>query len=118
MPNVKLLRETLAHIEAEPRKWYQPDWRCGTGMCFAGWAVTLAGGQWKHGPDEAGSDLLVVEPGDSEFDRRVGSTMAMTRAQRLLGLTEDQADELFDGSNDLDNLRRIVEGLCAEEASV
>lgn len=118
MPNVKLLRTTLAHIEAEPEKWDQKDWRCGTGMCFAGWAATLAGGKWAYGPDETGRDMLAAEPEDDELSRRLGTIQAADRAQRLLGLNEWDADELFDGGNDLDDLRRIVESLCMREELV
>lgn len=112
MPNVKLLRETLAHIEAEPEKWDQSVYRCETGMCFAGWAVTLDGGRWKTRPDEDGHALLVAEAEDDEISRKMGDIHAADRAHRILGLTDGQADALFEGDNTLDDLRAIVNAIC------
>lgn len=42
--NGKLLLETLAYIETHPEEWNQEQWRCQTGMCFAGHAALTAGG--------------------------------------------------------------------------
>lgn len=122
--NAPALRETLAHIEALPdlTGWVQGAYRCESGMCFAGWRCDLSGGRWAFPisderdirfPDEFqnwASSCLIAEPGDTyvaAFDG-VRVTTAHHRAARLLGLTEDQAWELFDGLNDLDDLREIV----------
>lgn len=120
-PNVPLLRKTLEHIEHHPKEWNQAEWRCGSGMCFAGWACTFDGGQWAFDAANPGvqgvQDLLIAEPEDAAFawtvaDRSVVHTEE--RAIRVLGLTDDQADALFAGSNTLDDLRRMVAGLCGE----
>jgi hypothetical protein len=116
-PNVDLLRRTLAHIEANPADWNQATWRCGTGMCFAGWAVTLAGGQWyEDKPTSLYRDELIAEPDDADdfLNRRIGARTIHVddRAKRVLGLEEGQAEVLFDGGNDLHDLRHIVTSLC------
>lgn len=117
--NTALLRRTLAHIEANPAEWYQPNWRCGTGMCFAGWAVTLAGGKWLTRPGEFGERFLEPTDGDPQqdiskmSDGRRGVHVQL-RAVRILGLDEELADRLFCATNSLDDLREIVAELCGE----
>lgn len=127
--NAAALRETLAHIEALPNQagWIQGSYRCESGMCFAGWRCHLSGGQWATGPDDRrtvrfpdhelwfAASCLIAEPGDTyvaDLDG-VRVTTAHHRAARLLGLTEGQAAELFDGCNDLDDLRENVRLLIA-----
>jgi hypothetical protein len=118
--NVALLKQTLAHIEAHPEEWDQTEFRCGSGMCFAGWAAQLAGGRWyADNPDEALGDALIAEPDDPwAFEARAGVRVvyAQLRAERVLGLDRKQANRLFAGSNRLPDLRRIVAGLCGEAA--
>ena len=43
--NAPLLRQVLKQIETHPETWYQAEYRCESGMCFAGWACELTGGQ-------------------------------------------------------------------------
>lgn len=104
--NVELLDRTLAHIEAHPEEWDQGAWRCETGLCFAGTAAVLSGAKWLH-PLGHQQDHWVRGRGSQQ------SEPAAWRAQRLLGLDEDQADELFAAHNTLDDLRRIVADLKA-----
>lgn len=129
-PNVALLKQTLAHIEANPQDWHQNLYR--SGVCFGGTAVELDGGTWLIGDISEYSDLapelaaLVPTPkeiadGDIRFyDDKHGNFMegvyAGDRAQRILGLTDGQRALLFDPFNTLPDLRRIVAELC-EEAS-
>lgn len=115
--NTPLLRRTMEQIETHPETWDQANYRCDTGMCFAGWACELSGGTWSTGPDGPLSDYLIAEPDDGEdmfgrWDMRL--VTAHNRARRLLGLDGGQADELFDQDNDLDDLRRMVAELCGE----
>ncbi|MGI5485194.1 hypothetical protein [Microtetraspora malaysiensis] len=121
--NIDLLKRTLEHIEATPEEWYQGAYRCGTGMCFAGWACTFAGGVWAGGPDEWDGEDLIADEGDGDdasflYEDMNGNDVygvsAGRRARRLLGLTPEQATDLFDGHNTLDDLRRIVAELCVE----
>lgn len=136
-PNVALLRQTLAHIEAHPETWYQATWRnpnaeCGTSYCFAGWAATLSGAQWdKNSNDVAVSSLpQAVREEWSDYNEDVGDGWIhiSDAAAQLLGLLQRHqedgytsysapaADDLFDPDNDLDDLRRIVAELCGVSA--
>lgn len=129
--NIDLLRQTLEHIEATPDGWDQmawrqqidPEWeeanRCGTTMCFAGWAAELAGGRWAVGARHFNyNDYLLKEADDPKDEaelmyigistsryRRV--VHVMDRAARILGLAE--SDNLFSVQyNTLPTLRRKV----------
>lgn len=114
--NVPLLRKTLEHIEAHPEEWDQGDWRlrveregfCGTAYCFAGTAANLHGAEWRipAPADWQDDDMRIVTP--------EGGMHVEYYAQEILGLNFNQADMLFDGGNDLADLRRIVDGLVAE----
>lgn len=134
--NVGLLKETLAHIEANPQEWEQGAWRCKTGMCFAGHAAALAGGQWlfpnaeELDEDGLGGDAMVAmvptpaEIADGytqlyEDEKRapVEVIFAADRARRVLGLTSGERSRLFAGNNTLTDLRRIVAELCTEATS-
>jgi hypothetical protein len=124
-PNVDLLRRTLARIEAEPKAWLQSAWmtdlakvvpnECGTAYCFGGHAVVLYGNVLDMG--ERGN-LVHPLPGDDvdpdETWRENGRPVMETwdYARTVLGLTEDQADALFNMYNELDDLRRIVTSIC------
>lgn len=118
--NVPLLQQTLGYIEAHPQTWEQRTYRCGTGMCFAGWASELAGGKWlTSDPDDDYAEYLLAEPGEPFAQERQGTlTVSVeSRARRVLGLDEEQADDLFYGYNNRDDMRSIVAGLCAEAES-
>lgn len=120
--NVALLDQTMEHIEkldAQWREWWEeyparrgeqpadrwdqgiygePNMRydyatgeetqCDTAACFAGWALVLTG-----------HDLL------KEYERTGDPA---TDAMEELGLTPEQANWLFDASNDLTTLRILV----------
>lgn len=122
MINVTLLKQTLAHIEANPSEWKQTRYRCGSGLCFAGWAVQLAGGRWFSDPDATLSEALIAEPDDltsGTFPAPDGSQRLVwvgNRAERVLGLSDDQSSDLFYAANTLDDLRIIVSELCGEAA--
>jgi hypothetical protein len=121
MPNVELLRQTLAHIEANPDEWDQRDWRretsCGTAYCFAGWAVKLTGGEFCR---DSGGKVFgsLVKASGSDVP-----LMIADYAAELLGLPPE-VDEyggpanalLFYSRNTLDDLRRIVAELCEDES--
>ncbi|MGP4093024.1 hypothetical protein [Nonomuraea sp. KM90] len=120
--NAQLLKQTLAHIEANPSEWDQKQYRCGTGLCFAGWAVQLAGGRWySDNADAALGEALIAEPGEArsfapESDSSVRLVHAEFRAEQVLGLSDDQAGRLFYAGNTLPDLRLIVAELCEEAA--
>lgn len=82
--NEALLREILTFIELHPERWDQGSWwdtgACGTTGCLAGWTVVLA--DPLFGPDQA----WAFDPLSCDID---------FRARNLLGLSEEQAHELF-----------------------
>lgn len=134
--NVALLRQTLAYIETHPDEWNQTTWRntdadYGTACCFAGWAVTLAGGQFEN-IQYVKLDSLPIPADTAETLRDFAIDLESTAhisdaAAWLLGLFgaamgEDDgyyldsgaASYLFDPENELEDLRRIVAELIAE----
>lgn len=155
--NKSLLRDTLDVVQQEyvrreldePSRWTQAEWRlpefvrvedgepdrCGSAMCFAGWAAQLDGGHWLLEKEAdrrvfpwASNDLLLAAA-DDPADRvirvlqhlpygqtEVFATSARDRAMRLLGLTQLEADRLFDGVNSAMRLTFLVERLLAGEA--
>ncbi|WP_084963292.1 hypothetical protein [Thermoactinospora rubra] len=112
--NALLLRATLAHIEAHPETWNQKVYRCKSGMCFAGWAAELAGGRWITQDPTAPFSLYLAADRDDDPDYvrefpLVGRVIDVDdRARQVLGLDDDQADELFSADNGIDDIRRIV----------
>jgi hypothetical protein len=102
-PNVAEMVAIYQHIKAHPETWKQDVYAeridCGTAYCVAGWAVTRAGDElvWPEGAKLA--QFVVVGSGHEKIK---------VRAAHLLGLTEDQADDLFDAVNDLYDIREII----------
>lgn len=120
-PNKVLLQQTLAYIKRYPATWYQGDWSvvtdCGTAHCFAGWAVKLGG----TAPDEDDEVLRESLPDSNEINTHFddeeaspGYVHVSVAARHLLGLTPEQADDLFSGANAIVDLERIVAELCGE----
>lgn len=126
--NVKLLKDVLNYIKTHPQSWRQEDWymvidwekrevvphlveieytevnSCGTAMCFAGHAALMEGfpappktGNWTRRVD--GEDY---PEGVDQF------------ARKRLGLDYDVAEELFDGSNTLEVLEKMIEEIIAD----
>lgn len=113
--NTDLLRRTLTHIETHPDTWDQRAWRCGTTMCFAGHAATLAGGQWADGPYAAYLHAEQDDPADRVIlHGGLRLIYAQDRAQHVLGLDDVQAAALFASDNTLDALQAIVSRLLAD----
>jgi hypothetical protein len=125
--NVPLLEKTLQAIKDNPKEWDQADWRCRSGMCFAGHAAQLAGGHWLN-PVATGAaydSYLVADPDvDDEDDINnhpyYGPLVsAGVRARKVLGLRQGNTYGLFAGSNTLQDLEGIVADIVrdAEEAA-
>ena len=113
--NKKLLRKVLRYIKTHPKEWDQDIWGekkpCGTAFCFAGHALAMAGAKlrWSK-PDEDGwQELDAVR-----FPHRAYETNISRAAQRVLGLTGDQAGYLFGGSNTLKEIESIVSNILQE----
>lgn len=101
MADVQQLRRAMAQIEAHPDQHNQEYWHCGTKQCFGGWVCTLNGYRF-----------VVIEPDDGSsvvIDPVTGAhEPAETVAQRLLGLTQDEAQELFFGCETRADVREYV----------
>lgn len=108
--NVQLLTQVRDLIKTEPEKLDMASWGlvkeieglehgdtvkvdCGTTACIAGWAVQLAGDKFlvRGFNTSAGGGYFV-----SDSVAKNGRVCNIEdRAQKLLGLTEDEANELF-----------------------
>lgn len=65
--NTPLARKVIDQIIAVPEEWNQEDWRCGSGMCFAGWAIELSGYIWAWPKTFAlGNDMVVISEEEYE----------------------------------------------------
>lgn len=130
--NKQLLRDTMAFIEDHEALWNQSVWhqhdhqqykseenRCGTVMCFAGWAATIDGCRWVGGKNSDADQIYANRADERAFKNMIvlgymnGRKVIPIRyrAQRVLGLSEYQADTLFDAWNTLDMLREYVDDL-------
>lgn len=80
-----LFVEALAAIEENPQHWKQETWRCETGMCLAGWVVTLSDqADWAH-QAIAGEGITVGAK--NSMVRLDGAFLAAgTAAEALLGV--------------------------------
>lgn len=125
-----LLDAAIAHIEAGAA-WNQDDFRCGSGMCVGGWICELAGGKWlTSDPDGPLAWYLVPEAEDYDIEivttrivddrlTRAPAVAASARAERLLGAPARFTDlcsgerTLFDGGNDLEDIKRIRNEIAA-----
>jgi len=109
-PNVALLRETMDAVLAHQDQWDQAYWiretECGTSYCFAGWVAALDGyTQTVRSSDLARRKALA---GNAS-----GETVVIRdHASERLGLTDEQAYDLFSAGNTLADLKRIVDDLC------
>lgn len=143
--NIPMLRKAVEWAEAEDKKpfyereWDQGGWArnpeqrrlaadldglsgsereqladCGTAYCIAGYICDMAG------------DKFVVDPRNdymmSSIITEDGRTMNVSRrAIELLGIDQDDSDtvgrafQLFDGGNNIEDVRRIAEELAGEK---
>jgi hypothetical protein len=123
MPNSEALWSTLLHIEANPETWRQDRWVCGTAHCFAGHtAVTVLKatliGELVPLTKELATTMnrwevdygLSVCPWTEDDAPHVDDF-----ARSVLGLTREQADDLFCATNTLPELRRMVVKFTGED---
>lgn len=118
MIDVPRLRKELEFITAHPERWNQSAWiqrtECGTTGCLAGNTVLHAGYQplFGHG---------LVRPDQAAHVRRLdgdGEQLVDDVAQRLLGLTDREASELFHPLNTLHDLWWVAADLTDGELQV
>lgn len=107
-PNATLAYRVLDHIDAHPESWNQLDWitrpdgaDCGTAACFAGWTALLSGDQPRWARDWSVRTDYVLDPDGERRDISV-------RASELLGINDEQADDLFCAVNTRPRLGTLV----------
>lgn len=105
-----LALEALRRIEADPESWDQRRWHCGAACCLAGHVALAAGYAWlvPEGDDDTMAGMDVV--GETGGPRPVVEVAAES-----LGIHEFDADNLFSGSNNLDDLRYYIDRILPEE---
>jgi len=131
VPNVALLKRTLAQIETDPEHWHQHVYavdlarigraECGTAYCYAGRAIILHGNTID--PDNPD---IVTPLATDEIDPALTWVLADGRtvmdtgdyAAAILGLTRHQGHRLFSWRNNREDLRHVVAELCGEAADV
>lgn len=129
MLNLKLLEKVRDKVLSEPEKHKQDMWMtvttaateplrgevsCPTTGCVAGWACQISG------------DHALIEDDEGRFDKANGTITyeiwnVVTpenrvvdieyRAQYLLGLSDEDANELFDAENSRDMVLRLLADL-------
>jgi hypothetical protein len=92
--NLELFRQIREKIASTPVAYDQTRWGrreiaapCGTAACIAGWACVLSGSASLSTVQSAGTGAVVYTPS--------GSLDIPATAQRVLGLSEEEADVLF-----------------------
>ena len=99
--NRELFEKIAAQIEETPDRWNQSHWatdsECGTVMCVAGWAAELTCGLIEI-ESPWGNDKTMLAP--AARDERHAALGFDTYGREVLGLTADEADEMFYGSWD------------------
>lgn len=115
--NKVALRETMDAVLAAASEdgWEQTRWigedQCGTYGCFAGWRVILDGGV-MHKPD---TDVYPATYG--AYARMPDGRVVQVReyAVKQLGLSQEQAEEMFHANNTLEDLKHLVDPICDED---
>lgn len=106
--NTALLERTMQHIQDHPEQHDQSQYYeyvdevgCSTPSCFAGWAIQFSGLTHK---DAYAGRIEEIRPGVM-----LGSPGVI--AAGLLGLTMDEAEQLFTGTNTREMLALMVKDL-------
>lgn len=89
--------------------WIMHDETCGTVGCFAGWRVVLDGyTDIRYNLDDEIMALRNPDTGECVWPNQIAGWAA-----RSLDLNARQAAKLFYSENTLEDLKRIVDELCA-----
>lgn len=135
--NADLANRVYDHIVADELSWDQGVWidfdACGTTYCFAGWALQLTGREWLHTTHPWVADascmcayLVVAKEGDyrpkrwadacysgacrkNRVDDGLLVTYAWDAAAAELGMPDQANQPLFNSSNDLADLRHLID---------
>lgn len=105
------------HPEAHDQAWWGHETECGTSHCIAGWATVLDGRQdLMDAHLAAEKDRQGRSFGDPcwrpawDLARHSGEAIAL-HARQALGLTEDEADALFDSEWTVPSYMTVAEAL-------
>lgn len=93
--------------------WNQGTWRCGSGMCFAGWTGAMTGAKFLYPADASG--LEFVDHTELDGDWGLASMAAIVEAdgetwhvaewaRAQLNITRKQSGRLFAGGNELGDI--------------
>lgn len=109
MANIEGLQETLAYITEHPDEWDQQRWS----TCFAGISPRLLAGATFTNSDccPVCRDLVLDGKIVSQFD-------IPELARDALGLTAEQATQLFAGMNDLDHVTGLIAEFTADQPAL
>jgi PAS domain-containing protein len=107
-------RDALAHIEAHPDQWDQDTWICGTTACLAGWIVLRNG--WTPLDSQEDPDWMDVQDVSLVVDPDGGIDQCPAAASRILGILPEEGDCLWESTNTLTDLHRLVGRLEADQA--
>jgi hypothetical protein len=112
-----LLRKTLDAVLAADAvgDWEQASWinwsrssdpgSCGTSYCFAGWACALDGY----------TDMLPMNHDEARNPNTRTTVFIPEYAAHRLGLSATQSTKLFSIENGLEDLKHLVDDICAGE---
>lgn len=106
---VALIREPTAEDVLSGQATVQS---CGTAYCIAGYTVAQLPGYSEKLVPRAGPTCAVLKPYLN--GRPIADLEIAELARRELGLTRGQADQLFDGGNSVEDVRRIAEEIAGE----
>lgn len=104
MVNHELMVSVYHHIKQNPEHWYQGEWACHSGMCIAGWTLTLNGVEWDATAVVGLHDLW--PRGHEPLSAGINASAA-----DFLGLNHARACELFHAHNTLTDIREIMTGI-------
>lgn len=116
--DLQLLRDLVFWAEGDDRKfkarWNQHEWAtqerngvCQTAYCIAGQAVAQAGIKIEYVLSYEHDGIKHMFAERTENGRWISD-----EAADILGLTEDEADDLFDGDNEFSDVKRVAEQIC------
>ena len=108
MQNKDVADAVIGFIEAHPEVHNQLDWRCETGMCFAGWTAEINGEEWWNSIPVTGAyDNPVLASGEH----------VSVWARKFYDVTDEEADMLFSATNTVDDIKYAVKLISDGESS-
>ena len=110
--DVVLLRKVMEHITAHPDEHDQDVWAieapCGTVACIAGHTVIMSGLTFRVDPPDDYERTHYGAVRSAEVVAETGEEVDVA-AQRLLGLTDDEANALFLDADTISEIWDVVE---------